>query len=72
MRGWLKPYATNAMALAGTWPAVGATAGDAAAQNKQCIDMAPAHQGCSRVEECEALSEPGTCPDGGRQVIQVL
>lgn len=44
MRGWLKPCVACVMALAGIWPAVAATAGDAATQNKQCIDMAAAHQ----------------------------
>lgn len=44
MRGWLKPCVACVMSLAGIWPAVGATAGDSAAQNKQCIDTAAAHQ----------------------------
>ncbi|KAG1461155.1 hypothetical protein G6F57_014199 [Rhizopus arrhizus] len=44
MRGLLKPYAASVIALAGVWPAVGAAAADAAAQNKQCIDLAAAHQ----------------------------
>lgn len=44
MRGWLKPHAACFMALAGIWPAVGETAGDPPAKNKQCIDMAAAHQ----------------------------
>lgn len=38
-----KAYAACLMALAAGGPAV-ASAGDAAVQNKQCIDMAAAHQ----------------------------
>lgn len=44
MKWSLLLFLTHALVVVVAWPSVGYTAGDAAAQNKRCIDVAAAHQ----------------------------